>query len=85
MQIKIDLSIIRSRVYLKYIELRALMLDITYPSYFNFILFQSHKTSYKYFFYFLKKNQSNLKKQVATMQPLQYPLFGLKVKSQFLI
>jgi hypothetical protein len=33
MQIKIDLSIIRSRVYLKYIELRALMLDITYPSF----------------------------------------------------
>jgi hypothetical protein len=38
--------------------------------YFNFILLQSHKTRNKHFFYFLKKNQNNLKKQVATMQPL---------------
>jgi hypothetical protein len=32
--------------------------------------FKVKKTRNKCFFYFLKKNQNNLKKQVPTMQPL---------------
>jgi hypothetical protein len=38
---------------------------------FNLILFQCHKTRNNYFFLISsKKNQNNLKKQVATMEPI---------------
>jgi hypothetical protein len=47
--------------------------------YFNFILFQSLKTRYKLFIYFLKIQSKHFKKQVTTIQPLStFPSKGSK-------